>query len=67
VLRPTDGSCRFPQWRDARRVILETYDTPSLIVAYKMTLRLPLDDGAAQLSADAMIEEILCAEYGGDL
>jgi hypothetical protein len=41
-IESVNGRPRFPQSRREREDILEGYDLPSLIMAYKVTLRLPL-------------------------
>ena len=61
-----NGRPRFPQSRREHEEILEGYDLPSLIMAYKIALRLPLDSDIGSLPARAMIDAILDAECGAD-
>lgn len=54
----------FPQSRREREEILEGYDLPSLLMAYKVTLKLPLEEDVNHVSGRAMIDAILNAECG---
>lgn len=56
----------FPLSRREREEMLEGYDLPSLMMAYKVTLRLPLEEDVSRVPARAAIDAILDAECGPD-
>ena len=63
-MAPGSIGCGGWQTRDERNEMLKRYDIRSLVVAYKVSLKLPMSSDIGGISAENMIRTILDVEYG---